>query len=117
MSINQFASFMNLEGSGERRLVGFNTDWVGMQKPILRLLAKKPVDGSFSGVGLVIGAGERCMLHVIYLLISILKTTKSLDEIIHFLLFLNLLFVVETGGTARAACFAVVDMGERLCLH
>jgi shikimate 5-dehydrogenase len=64
-------------------LVGYNTDWIGIQRPILKLLLRYKkefvADSSSSSkaetkIGLVIGAG----------------------------------------GTARAACYAVKDLGLRL---
>jgi pentafunctional AROM polypeptide len=73
---------VNADGTTTRRLVGFNTDWLGIKRPLLRqLLARggqwSNSDSSSSGsdrkrsIGLVIGAG----------------------------------------GTAKAACYAVKDLG------
>jgi pentafunctional AROM polypeptide len=47
------------EASHRKRLVGYNTDWIGIRRPVARLLAgKKNQDGKMPGVGLVIGAGN-----------------------------------------------------------
>jgi pentafunctional AROM polypeptide len=42
------------------RLVGYNTDWIGMRRPIARLLGSrtKHSGGDAPGIGLVIGAGN-----------------------------------------------------------
>jgi hypothetical protein len=64
-----------------RRLIGCNTDWIGIQKPILRLLLlqkkektkksnfdNKSVDFpkfNFNGIGLVIGAGTNQTYYLI----------------------------------------------------
>ena len=67
-------------GQGQsRRLIGYNTDWLGIQRPIMRQLLRK---GSQSwrvrgSSGLVVGAG----------------------------------------GTARAACYAIKDLGLELLIH
>lgn len=50
-----------MEGDNSK-LIGFNTDWLGMYKPIKRLLLKRsyqsPSEGTSEGYGLVIGAGK-----------------------------------------------------------
>ena len=62
----------------EGRKVGYNTDWLGIRRPLARQLGGRSVAGAASGkrVGLVIGAG----------------------------------------GTAKAACYAVRDLGLELVL-
>jgi shikimate-5-dehydrogenase/3-dehydroquinate dehydratase type I len=67
------------EGQGGRRLVAYNTDWLGMKRPILRQLQRKgaaswKARGSY---GLVAGAG----------------------------------------GTARAACYAMRDLGLEVLVY
>jgi len=62
-------------GKSERKLVGYNTDWLGILRPISRKLSRRGIPWrESSGLGIVIGAG----------------------------------------GTARAACYAVQQLGLKL---
>jgi pentafunctional AROM polypeptide len=68
-----------IEG-GEK--VGYNTDWLGIKRPVLRQLRKRGVPFSKTERG-----------------------TKSIG------------LVIGAGGTAKAACYAVKDLGTRRQTH
>eukprot|EP01035_Chromulina_nebulosa_P026187 gene26187-34253_t len=72
-AVNTIVPEWTSSGTAKPRLIGYNTDWLGMQRPILRLLESKIQDRS-TKIGLVVGAG----------------------------------------GTARAACYALKDLGLQL---
>jgi len=80
-AVNTIVVEQSEQQGAKRRLVGYNTDWLGIKRPLVRQLQKKGgdwnsrMDGKHSShFGLVVGAG----------------------------------------GTARAACYAVKDLGLEL---
>mmetsp|Transcript_22927 Transcript_22927/g.38374 ORF Transcript_22927/g.38374 Transcript_22927/m.38374 type:complete len:689 (+) Transcript_22927:68-2134(+) len=87
--------------SSKRRLIGYNTDWIGIQRPIKRLLERKRLSSSTRGsssVGVGVGNnGDEDM-----------GNTSRIQKKIGL--------VVGAGGTARAACYAVRDMGLDLVI-
>lgn len=67
------------EGGGERKLVAYNTDWLGMKRPILRQLQRKGA-GSWQALG-------------------------------------SFGLVAGAGGTARAACYAMRELGLDILVY
>ena len=75
---------VNADGTTSRRLVGFNTDWLGIKRPLLRQLLARGGQWSNSD--------------------SSSSSSSSRKRSIGL--------VIGAGGTAKAACYAVKDLGK-----
>jgi pentafunctional AROM polypeptide len=81
-------SIMDGDGKMVRKLVGMNTDWLGMKRPLLRQLRSRGVQWSNEDTNTNSGDNKR-----------------------------SIGLVVGAGGTARAACYAIKDLGLDLIVY
>jgi pentafunctional AROM polypeptide len=85
-------SIMDADGKMVRKLVGMNTDWLGMKRPLLRQLRSRGIPWSNEdGDNVLADSGG--------------SRKRSIG------------LVVGAGGTARAACYAIKDLGLDLIVY
>ena len=82
------------DGTIVRRLLGYNTDWLGIKRPLLRQLRARGVLWSNDEAESAVSIDGT----------STLKKGKKR----------NIGLVIGAGGTAKAACYAVKDLGTTL---